>query len=117
ALRLLGTDSKQTRHLQEVMERQVRHMSRLIDDLLEVPRMTHGRIELRKEKVDLATVMSAAIEDVRSYADVADREVVVRLPRETVVLDADPVRLTQIIDNLFTNAIKYTDRGGRIEVV
>jgi signal transduction histidine kinase len=100
----------------DVLGRQVTHLTRLIDDLLDVSRITTGRITLRRERVDLAEVVSSALETARPLADERRQSLVVVLPDPPVTLDADPVRMTQIVANLVTNAVKYTGDGGRIEV-
>jgi len=101
----------------EMVRRQVRHMTRLIDDLLEISRITRGRIELRREPVELADVVRQAVESCRPALDRAGHALTVRLAPEPLVLDADPVRLAQIVGNLLTNAIKYSEREGRIELI
>ena len=100
--------------LVEMIDRQVAHMVRLVDDLLEVSRVTRGKIDLRRERVDLAAVVRAAVETSRPVVDAAGHELAVSLPPGPVVLDADPVRLAQVFSNLLNNAAKYTDPGGRI---
>jgi two-component system, sensor histidine kinase len=98
----------------EIMERQVDHMVRLVDDLMEVSRITRGRIELRKDTVELAAAIRVAVETSRPLVDSANHELTVTLPEEPLVLDADPMRLAQVFSNLLNNACKYTDPGGRI---
>lgn len=100
----------------EMMERQVNHMVRLVDDLIEVSRITRGMIELRKENVDVATVLNAAVETSRPLIDGARHDLTVKLPAEPIFLDADAVRLAQIFANLLNNAAKYTDPGGKIAI-
>jgi CheY-like chemotaxis protein len=100
----------------EVVERQVSHMVRLVDDLMEVSRITRGKIELRKEAVDLATIIKTAVETSRPLLDSARHELTMTLSAEPVVLDADPVRLAQVFSNLLNNAAKYTEPGGRISI-
>jgi len=100
----------------EIMDRQVNHMVRLIDDLLDVSRITRGKIELRKGSVDLADVIAAAVETSRPLIDAANHTLEVALPAEALGLDADPVRLAQVFSNLLNNAAKYTDPGGRIRI-
>jgi PAS domain S-box-containing protein len=94
--------------------RQVAQMVRLIDDLLDVSRITRGKIELRKERVELAHVIHHAVETCRPMIDGAGHEVDLTLPDVPVVLDADPVRLVQVFGNLLNNACKYTEPGGRV---
>ena len=91
-------------------------MSRLIDDLMDVSRINQGRIELRRERVDLARVVELAVESSRPSMLEFGHELALRLPEAPIVLDADPIRLSQVFVNLLTNAAKYTDRGGRIEL-
>lgn len=99
-----------------VIDRQAGHMARLLDDLLDISRITHGSLELRKAQVDLVTAISAAIETVRPLLDIKRHVLTVELPTHAVLLEADGVRVTQIFSNLLTNAAKYTDSGGRIDL-
>ena len=101
----------------EMVRRQVRHMTRLIDDLLDVFRIARGRIELRREPVELAGVVEEVVETCRPALDRAGHTLTVHLAPEPLILDADPVRLTQIVENLLSNAIKYSEHSGRIEVI
>jgi PAS domain S-box-containing protein len=101
---------------QEVIDRQVEHMSRLLDDLLEVTRITLGKLELRKERLVLQDGLVAAVEAARPLIEARRHELVVDLPAASIHVDADPVRLAQIFSNLLTNAAKYTDPGGRIHL-
>ena len=97
-----------------MMERQVQHLVRLVDDLLDVSRVMRGKIELRRERVELATIVARAVETVQPLVDAQGHELSVRMPSESLLLDADPVRLAQVVGNLLTNAAKYTEPGGRI---
>ncbi|HVU49064.1 MAG TPA: ATP-binding protein [Polyangia bacterium] len=101
---------------QEVIERQVGHLTRLVDDLLDVSRVTRGKIELRKRPVELAEVTLRALETVSPILELQRHEVDVRVPRRGLVVDADPDRLAQVISNLLTNAAKYSDAASRIEI-
>jgi PAS domain S-box-containing protein len=98
----------------EMMSRQLAQMVRLIDDLLDISRITRGKIELRKERVELAVVVRSAVETNRPVIEQAGHELTVSLPPEPVYLMADPTRLAQIILNLLNNAARYTEPGGRI---
>jgi len=100
----------------ELIDRQVQAMSRLIDDLMDVSRINQGRIELRRLRVDLAGILSDAVETSRPLIDEYGHELSVTMPEQQLMLDADPTRLAQAFMNLLNNAAKYTDRGGHIEV-
>jgi signal transduction histidine kinase/ActR/RegA family two-component response regulator len=113
----LGTKTKEDAdHIISTMERQSEHLVRLVDDLLEVSRISHGVIGLAKEGVSLAVVIGDALDMNREVIDAAGLELRVSLPDEPVLLDADGVRLTQVFANLLNNAAKYTDAGGRINI-
>ena len=98
----------------DIMERQLDHLVNLVDDLLDVARITRGQVELRRERVDLATILSAAVETSMPLIEAARHGFVLRLPDEALVLEADPTRLTQVVSNLLNNAARYTPKGGRI---
>jgi len=100
----------------EMVGRQVRQMVRLVDDLMDVSRITQGKLELRREPLSLAEVLSMAIETSMPAIEAGRHELTVSLPEESMMLEADKVRLTQVFGNLLNNAAKYTDRGGRIWV-
>jgi CheY-like chemotaxis protein len=89
-------------------------MVRLVDDLLDVSRITQGRLELRKERVALHDVVKSALDTSRPWIEAARHELEVSLPEQALFLDADPVRLAQVFSNLLNNAARYMDRGGRI---
>jgi PAS domain S-box-containing protein len=97
-----------------IMERQLSQMVRLVDDLLDISRITTGKLQLRRERVELVTVVQSAAEAVRPLIDAQAHELTVALPQEPVYLDADPTRLAQVISNLLSNAAKFTDKGGHI---
>ena len=100
----------------DMLERQLRHMTRLVDDLLDVPRISHGRIELRKQKLDLVLALSEVAQSIQSDIDNAGQQLALDLPAAPMMVEADAVRLTQIVENVLTNAIKYSDRGARISL-
>jgi PAS domain S-box-containing protein len=100
----------------EVIERQVEHMARLLDDLLDVSRITRGKVELRLERLPLAEHLVAAVETVRPSIEARGHRLTLEVPDAQVGVDADPVRFAQIFVNLLTNAVKYTDPGGLIRV-
>jgi PAS domain S-box-containing protein len=101
---------------QTVIQRQVKHMAWLLDDLLDVARITQGKLELKKQRITLNTVVDTAIEASRPLLDSKSHQFTVTLPSEHVYLDADPVRLSQVLANLLMNAAKYTDAGGKISL-
>lgn len=100
----------------EVIERQSTAMARLLDDLLDISRIISGRIVLERRRVTLREVVTAAIEVARPLVDSRSHTLLVSLPPQALWLDADPLRLSQVFANLLTNAAKYTDPGGRIDV-
>jgi PAS domain S-box-containing protein len=115
---LLGsaTDAETTARIRQVVERQLTHMVRLIDDLLDLSRVTRGTVQLERARVDLAAIVGIALEASRPLLDQAGLLLEVRLPQEPVPLDADSTRLAQVLSNLLNNAAKYTSRGGRVEL-
>ncbi|HVQ17033.1 MAG TPA: PAS domain S-box protein, partial [Vicinamibacterales bacterium] len=114
ALRLGGGEGESLRSASDMLERQVRQMSRLVDDLLDMSRITRGRIELRKEPLELAPVVDHAVEAARALAHGMDHELTVTMPDEPIQVSADPTRLAQVIGNLLNNASKFTDKGGHV---
>ncbi len=115
-MRLRGDDQELREKMRDVVEQQVRCMARLVDDLLDVSRITSGKIQLRKEPVTLSTIVNRSIETVRPLLLAKGHELRVALPEEKVVIWADPLRLEQVLNNLLSNAIKYTDKGGLIQL-
>ncbi|HEY2346636.1 MAG TPA: PAS domain S-box protein [Xanthomonadaceae bacterium] len=99
-----------------MLQRQSSHLVRLVDDLLDVSRIGRGKIELRKEPLDLATVLSRAVETSRPLIESAGHRIAMDLPSTSIKVEADNIRLTQIFVNLLNNAAKYTPRGGNIAV-
>src|SRR5687768_8259332 len=98
------------------MERQVHHLNRLVDDLLEVSRITRGIIEVKKEPLDLGAIVKAAVETSRPILDNLRHEVRLDLAADQICVTGDPVRLTQVFANLLNNAAKYTNHGGLIAI-
>jgi signal transduction histidine kinase len=98
----------------DVIDRQLQQMTRLIDDLLDLSRITRNTLELRTECLDLAEVLSVAVETSRPLIEAGGQDVVATLPPQPIALDADPIRLAQVLANLLNNATKYTERGGHI---
>ncbi len=111
------TDDRAVRErAREMMDRQLGHMVRLIDDLLDMSRITRGKLDLRNERVDVSTIVTQAVETVRPLVEAAGHDLSVALPTGPVYLDGDPVRLAQVFSNLLNNAAKYTEAGGRIRL-
>ena len=115
-MRLKGGDGKAVRSAFEMMERQVGQMVRLVDDLLDLGRISLGKIELRRRPIELAAVVSHAVEAIRPMCENMDQELTVKLPPQPVYLNADPTRVAQMVENLLSNACKFTDKGGRISI-
>ncbi|MCH2341381.1 ATP-binding protein [Pseudomonas sp. NPDC047963] len=101
---------------QQIIERQVRHMALLLDDLFDISRITLGKLALRKEQLDLRNVIEAAVETAREKIEAKQHELIVTLPATPILLDADPLRLEQILTNLLNNAAKFTPNGGCIRI-
>jgi signal transduction histidine kinase len=104
------------RRAMEMMDRQVRHLARLVDDLLDASRAGQGKLQLRRARVDLRAAVREAADAARPQAEAAGLAVAVRVPNEPLWVDADHVRLVQVLANLLTNAAKYTDPGGAVEL-
>ena len=109
-----GTSGAGSERELAMIKRQVQNLKRLVDDLLDVSRISRGKIELRKELVELAAVVAQAVEAVRPLFDEHHHELHVSIPEESIVLEADSTRLEQILSNLLINAAKYSPQGGRI---
>jgi PAS domain S-box-containing protein len=107
---------EQRRHAEQVIGRQAAHMSRLLDDLLDISRITRGTLELKTGHVELTSVLSNAIEAARPIIDAKRHTLTLDFPKQAICAVADPVRLTQVFSNLLINAAKYTDEGGHIEL-
>jgi signal transduction histidine kinase len=113
-LRKLAPAEPQYQRAKDVIDRQVQHLARLVDDLLDTARITQGKITLRKERLKLVDIIERALEASRIFIDSRNHELYLTLPEEPLWLEGDPVRLVQIITNLLNNAAKYTERGGHI---
>lgn len=113
-LRHSEVDAAGTVRVHEMLARQVSHIARLVDDLLDIARINSGKILLRKAPVDLVELLRNALEASRGQIEAAGHTVSVTLPEQPVMMQADVVRLTQVVSNLLNNAAKYTDRGGHI---
>src|SRR5439155_14002225 len=100
-----------------VIERQVDHLVRLVDDLLDVSRISQGKINLQKERVDLAEIVARAVESSKPLIDARQHHLTVQLPPRPLVAEGDSVRLVQVLANLLNNAAKYTAERGRIDVI
>ena len=109
-------DDRRRKWSQEVISRQVQRMALLLDDLLDVSRITTGRLQLKKEHVELASLVGSSIETARPLIEAKGHSLQVQLPPEPIQLEADPLRLSQALSNLLTNAAKYTDAGGQIHL-
>lgn len=98
----------------DIVDRQVQHMVRLVDDLLDMSRISQGKVQLRKERIDLASVVVRAVESARPLIDSRKHELTLSVVPTPVWLEGDPTRLVQIVGNLLNNAAKYTDAGGQV---
>ena len=115
-LRMAGGDEPRVVWAREIISRQLGHLVRLVDDLLDVSRITQGKIRLRPERVDLAAVAAEAVEASRPLIDARPHRLDVDLPGEPVEVVGDPTRLAQVLANLLNNAAKYTDEGGHVRL-
>jgi CheY-like chemotaxis protein/two-component sensor histidine kinase len=115
-MRMAEGDQATTSAARAIIERQLRHLVRLIDDLMDVSRITRGKLELRKEPVDLATVLQIAIEINRPLLESKQQHVTVELPSEPLLVEADTTRLAQVFANLLNNGAKYSDAWADIRI-
>ncbi|HEU4620770.1 MAG TPA: PAS domain S-box protein [Burkholderiaceae bacterium] len=115
-LRLAEHDPHAIRQAREMMDRQLGHMVRLIDDLLDLSRISGGKVELRRARIDIADIVRNAVETSRPLIEAGQHALEVVLPTEPLIVDADLTRLAQIFSNLLNNAAKYTSSGGRIRI-
>jgi CheY-like chemotaxis protein/two-component sensor histidine kinase len=109
-------DEAEANEVLEMLDRQVQQTTRLVDDLMDVSRLTRGKVELRLESVDLRTVVEQAVETCRPAIDSHDHQLLVEFSSEPLPLLADRVRLAQVFSNLLNNAARYSDRGGTIRL-
>jgi signal transduction histidine kinase/ActR/RegA family two-component response regulator len=112
-----SADERQRQWGREVIARQVQRMALLLDDLLDVSRITRGRLELRKDYIDLQALVSSAVETARPLIDAKKHTLIVELPADPIELEVDPLRVSQALSNLLTNAAKYTDADGQIRLL
>jgi PAS domain S-box-containing protein len=115
-MRVLGSEDANVQRARDMIDRQVNHLARLVDDLLDVSRITRGKITLQKEPLALAVVIARAVETSRPLIDARRHTLTVTLPPEPLRVEADMTRLAQVVSNLLNNAAKYTEEGGHIEL-
>jgi PAS domain S-box-containing protein len=113
-MQLGRTDQASTRRITDMMDRQVMHMIHLVDDLLDIARITTGKIDIKVQRLDLATVLSSAVEATMPSIQGGSHELTMNVAGEPLMIDADPTRMAQVISNILTNAAKYTPSGGKI---
>ncbi len=109
-------DADDAEQVRDIAERQVRHLTRLVDDLLDVSRINIGKIQLQKGRVDLGAAVARAVDSVRPLIESRGHDLAISLPEEPVTLEADSSRMEQVLSNLLNNAAKYTEPGGRIDL-
>jgi signal transduction histidine kinase/CheY-like chemotaxis protein len=115
-MKVLAPADAHLRQAREMIERQVKHLARLVDDLLDVSRFTTGKIKLHRAAVELATVIARAVETSRPLIDARGHKLEIALPLEPIRVEADTTRLAQVVGNLLNNAAKYTEKGGHIRL-
>ena len=115
-MKQVGFDNSDLCWARDVVDHQVRQMAQLVDDLLEISRVTSGKVRLQKEAVDVATIVAFAIETSRPVLDTDHHRLSIALPADAVYVDADPIRMGQVLSNLLNNAAKYTKPGGQIRL-
>jgi signal transduction histidine kinase/ActR/RegA family two-component response regulator len=113
-LNLKGSDLPEARWSREIIERQVQHLTRLVDDLLDISRISRNKLVLQQLRIELAEVIGGAVDSSRPLIEQYGHELTVSLPSRPVYVDGDAVRLSQVFQNLLNNAAKYTERGGHI---
>jgi signal transduction histidine kinase len=115
-MRMPGASGPMVNQARDMMERQMHHLVRLVDDLLDVSRIIRGKIELRREPVDLAVAVARAVETAQPAVEARGHQLTISLPERLVWVEGDLIRLAQVIANLLTNAAKYTDKAGHISL-
>ncbi len=113
---LNGPDRNAARRAEEIIRRQLTHLVRLVDDLLDVSRITRGKLAVNAETVELSGIVGSAVDTVQPIVDSRHHELAVHLPKQPIYLNVDPVRMSQVLSNLLNNAAKYTEPGGHIDV-
>lgn len=113
-MRLAGNDRDAIERSREVLDRQARQLARIVEDLIDLARIVEKKVELRRERVNVRTVVEAALETSRPQMEESQLRLIVRLPDEPLYLDADPVRISQVLVNLLNNAGKHTAPGGEV---
>jgi len=113
-MRMASTKPELLEKTRQMMERQIQHMVHLVDDLLDVARISTGKVELRRQRIDLKDVVATAVETSASLIDAGGHKLTVDVPAQPLPMDADPTRIAQVVSNLLNNAAKYTPEGGRI---
>jgi PAS domain S-box-containing protein len=115
-IRLPGADAKRIAHAGEIIARQVKHMAALVDDLLDVSRVTRGLVQIEQTSLDLKSVVSGAIEQIQPFIQARHHELLLRITAQATVVRGDRTRLVQAVSNILNNAVKYTPPNGRIEI-
>ncbi|MEN0036777.1 MAG: ATP-binding protein, partial [Cellvibrio sp.] len=115
-MRLSTSANQPANNVHQMMDRQVKHLTHLVDDLLDIARITKGKINLKKEPVALKTILTNAVEISMPLIEASHHELVVNIREQDVTIDVDPHRITQVISNILNNAAKYTPNGGKIVV-
>lgn len=115
-IRMDAAGNASIEHACAIMSRQVHHLTRLVDDLLDVSRITRGKVDLSKRVLDVRACIEQSVETCKPLIEAARHTLKIELPGEPLVCDADPVRITQLVSNLLSNAARYTEPGGHLEV-
>lgn len=115
-MRLAGDEPETQTKMQDLMDRQLTHMVHLIDDLLDIARISSGKVNLKKQRIQLQGVLANAVEACHALIQSKEHKLTVDMPEEALLLDADPTRMAQVVSNLLNNAAKYTPTGGRIDL-